>query len=183
MDGALAWVSEIARWIGQFVPRWEIVDTTQGAVKFVRGSQVHKLGPGWHVYWPLTTRFNTYPIVRQATDLRPQSLVTLDDRSILVGGLIVYEIHDVEAILARTFDPDDTIKDISLSAIHDVCCQKTWDELKQGQRSGALDRELRREAKKGLDDYGVRVLKMTLTDLAPCRVLKLVQSTSKEVGS
>jgi hypothetical protein len=66
--------------------------------------------------------------------------------------------------------------------VHDVCCQRTWEELKQEQRTGKLDRELRREAKKGLESYGVRVLKMTLTDLAPCRVFKLATNTSKDIG-
>lgn len=182
MGGALAWISEIVNWIGQFVPRWIILDTTKAGVKFVRGSKVVPLGPGWHLYWPLTTIIHTYPTARQATDLRGQVFVTSDDKAIIVGGLIVYEIKDVEAILARTFDPDDTIKDISLSAIHDVCCQKTWAELREGQRSGSLDRELRREAKKELDRYGVLVLKMTLTDLAPCRVLRLVSSSSTNIG-
>lgn len=182
MEGALAWISEIARWFGQFVPRWTIVDTTHGAVKFVRGSNVVTLSPGWHLWWPLTTNLVVYPTARQATDLRGQVLATFDDHTILVGGLIVYEIADIEAIVARTYDPEDTIKDIALSAVHDVCCQRTWEELKQEQRTGKLDRELRREAKKGLESYGVRVLKMTLTDLAPCRVFKLATNTSKDIG-
>lgn len=180
MEGALAWISELVNWLGQFIPRWEIVDTTHGAVKFVRGSKVVALGPGWHIYWPVTTKFETYPIARQASDLRTQTIVTKDDRTVAIGGQIVYEIADIEAILARTYDPEQTIKDISLTAIHDVCCQMTWDELKEAQRNGALDRNLRREAKKTLDSYGVKVLKTTLTDLAPCRVYRMVQSTAKD---
>jgi hypothetical protein len=50
----------------------------------------------------------------------------------------------------------------------------------KGLRAGALDRELREEAAKGLKSYGVKVLRTTLTDLAPARVLKIVQSTSKD---
>lgn len=178
MGGALEWISQIVGWVGQFIPRWVIVHTTHGAIKFVRGAKVVTLGAGWHLYWPLTTDFVTYPTARQAVDLRTQTFVTSDDRTIGVGGLIVYEIKDIAAILAHTFDPEVTIRDITASAIHDVCCRKTWDELKAGQRNGSLDRELRREASRGLERYGVKVLKTTLTDLAPCRVLKVIQSTS-----
>lgn len=180
MESALAWIGAIAEWVGRFVPRWEIVQTTHGAIKFVRGSKVVALGAGLHWFWPVTTEFYTYPVARQAVDLRAQTLVTRDDRVIIVGGMVVFEINDLEAIFAHTFMPDETIRDISLSAIHDVCCQQTWDELKEAQRSGKLDRDLRREVKRSLDSYGVKVLKTTLTDLAPCRVLKLVQSTSKD---
>lgn len=177
---ALDWIGQIADWIGRFIPRWEIVDTTQAAVKFVKGARVVALGPGIHWFWPITTEFVKYPVARQATDLRAQTLCTTDDKSIVVGGMVVYEITDVEAIVARTYEPDDTIRDIALSAIHDVCSQKSWDELRAAQRAGELDKELRREVAKELGKFGVKVLKTTLTDLAPCRVLKLVTSVSKD---
>jgi regulator of protease activity HflC (stomatin/prohibitin superfamily) len=180
MEGALAWIGQIAEWVGRFVPRWEIIPTTHGGVKFVKGHKVVPLGPGLHFFWPLVTELTTYPMARQAVDLRTQTFVTHDDKVIAVGGLIVYEIKDIAAILAHTYDPQETIRDITATAIHDVCCQKSWDELKAGQRSGSLDRDLRRETAKGLDSYGVKVLKTTLTDLAPCRVLKVISSSSKD---
>lgn len=180
LDTALGWVGQIAEWVGKFIPRWEIVNPVYGAIKFVRGSRVVPLGPGIHWYWPVTTEFHTHPIARQAVDLRAQTLVTTDDRSIVVGGLIVYKIEDIAKIVACTYDEDQTIRDIALSAIHDVCSQFSWADLKAEYRKGTLDTKLRREAQKGLDDYGVRVLKTTLTDLAPCRVIKLLQTTSKE---
>jgi len=180
VEGAFAWLSQLIAWFAQFVPRWQIITTTHGGVKFVRGSKVVPLGPGFHVYWPLVTELIMYPIARQAVDLRTQTFVTSDDKVIAVGGLIVYEIKDIAAILAYTFDPEETIRDIAAGALHDVCCQKSWDELKAGQRNGSLNRELRKDVAKGLDSYGVKVLKTTLTDLAPCRVLKVISSTSKD---
>lgn len=180
IESALGWVGQLAEWFGRFIPRWEIVDTVHGAIKFVRGSRVVSLGPGIHWFWPLTTDFHVYPIARQAVDLRAQTFVTTDDRVVVVGGLIVYEIDDIEKILAHTYDPEETVRDITLSAIHDVCCRFSWEDLKGEQRRGTLDTKLRREAQRGLEGYGVRVLKTTLTDFAPCRVLKLIQSNSKE---
>jgi regulator of protease activity HflC (stomatin/prohibitin superfamily) len=180
MDSALSWIGTIAGWVGQFFPRLEIVTTTHGAVKWVKGSKVIALGPGWHWYWPFTTKFESYPTARQAVDLRSQTITTADDKTIIAGGLIIYEIKDIEAICAHTFDADETIADICLSAVHDVLCTKSWAEIRDAQRSGNLDRDLRVEVRKSLDSYGVRVLKMTLTDLAPCRVIKLLQSTSHD---
>lgn len=180
MDSALAWIGSIADWVGKFFPRWEILDTTAGAIKFVRGSKVKVCGPGIHWYWPATTRFVAYPTARQAEDLRSQTFVTKDDKVIVVGGMIVYEVVNLEPLLAHTYDAPQTIKDISLTVVHDVCCQLTWEELKEQQRNGKLDRALRAEAKKVLEPYGVKVLKMMLTDCAPARVLKLLQSTSAD---
>lgn len=177
---ALDWIGQIADWIGRFIPRWEIVETTHGAVKFVKGARVVALGPGVHWFWPITTEFVSYPVARQAVNLRSQTLCSTDNKSIVVGGMVAYEITDIEAIVARTYEPDDTIREIALSAIHDVCCQKSWSELQAAERSGALNRELRREVAKELDQFGVKVLKARLTDLALCRVIKLMTSVSKD---
>lgn len=182
MDGALGWISAIAEWFGQFIPRWQIVPTTHGGVKFVRGAHVVKLEAGWHVYWPVTTQMVIYPVKRQANDLRAQTVVTTDNRTAVVGGLIVYEVSDIERLVAETFDPDDTIRDVALSAIHDVCIQYDWGGLHAAAQSGELDRALLKETRRNLERYGVRVLKMALTDLAPCRVYRLVQSNVQYSG-
>lgn len=177
---ALAWIGQIADFIGRFIPQWRIVPTNAGAVKFVRGAKAVPLGPGIHWFWPLMTEFIMHPTARQAVDLRAQTLATTDDKTIVIGGMVVYEIDNIEAILAHTFDPDESIRDVSLSVFHDVCCHLSWEEIKAGQRAGTLDRKLRRELRAQLKPFGVRVLKATLTDLAPCRVLKLVQSMAKD---
>lgn len=180
MGGALEWISKVAEWFGKFIPCWVLLDTTMGGVMFVRGKNVVEIGPGVHWYWPAWTKLDTYPTARQADDLRSQTMVTTDDKVIAVGGMIVYSVHSVATLLGSTYNPAATIKDIALSAIHDVCCQMSWPELKEAQRKGTLDTRLKNSAKKVLDEYGVTVLKVMLTDLAPCRVVKQIQSISQD---
>lgn len=175
MESALAWIGQIADWVSRFIPRWVIIDTTERGLKWIKGSRVVVCEPGIHWVFPATTSFIRHPVARQTNNLKSQTISLRDDRTIIVGGIVVFEIKDVEAAVANSYDIDDTIKDISLSAVHDVCCQLTWEEITEQQRSGELDRKLKTEARKELDKYGVRVLKMTLTDLAPTYVLKLVQ--------
>src|SRR5688500_18896585 len=128
MDAAFAWLSAIAEWLGMWIPRIQIINATHAGVKFVRGWKVVKLEPGFHIYWPLTTNVDTFPVVRQSIDLRTQTIVTKDGRTIVVGGLIVFEVDDVEKLLAQTFQPDSTIREIALAAIHAACCPLTWDD-------------------------------------------------------
>lgn len=180
MDGALAWISQIAQWFGQFIPRWQVLEPTQAACKFVGGKKTIVQRDGILVWWPVWTEVTIYPVARQANDLRAQTVVTTDGKTYTVGGMIVYEIEDVEKIVAHTFDPDDTIRDVALTAIHDVCIQHSEATLMDTARSGKLDREMRAEAKKQLDAYGVKVLRVALTDLAPCRVYRVVNSTATE---
>jgi regulator of protease activity HflC (stomatin/prohibitin superfamily) len=183
MDAALGWIGQIVSWIGQFIPRWLIVRTTHGAVKWVAGKRVVPLGPGLHFWWPVVTEVMLYPVARQSTNLRGQALVTKDDKTILVSGLVVYEVRDIEKLIAQTFDPDDTIEEISLSVINNVLCRKTWRQLRDDHESGKLDKELLHRARLALAPYGVHVLKTTLTDLAPCRVIKLASGAEKVAWS
>jgi regulator of protease activity HflC (stomatin/prohibitin superfamily) len=174
---AFAWLTQIIEWFGQFVPRWVILDTTTGGVKFVKGSRVVALGSGVHWYWPATTKFHTYPTASQTDELRSQTIVTTDDKTIDVCALLRYEVSDIGNLLSRNYEAKTAIADVSLTAIHDVCCRMSWDELKTEQRKSTLKTKLKNAAKKELEDMGVAVLEVTLTDMAICRVLKLKQST------
>jgi regulator of protease activity HflC (stomatin/prohibitin superfamily) len=152
MDAALAWIGQLAEFIGRFFPRLILLDPRTGGVKFVRGRVIKKLRP-LDIYWPLVTTYDTYPVVRQTDNLVTQTIVTKDNRTIAVGGMIVYEVTDVEKLLTTVHHAMRAVQDIALTAIHDVCCNMTWDELKDAQRRGTLDTETEEAAKKQL---GVR---------------------------
>lgn len=178
MDSAFAWLSQIIEWFGQFIPKRELVDPTHRALKFVRGKPGVTLQPGMHFYWPITTTFFSHPIVRQAIDLRSQTFMTTDEVTAIAGGLVVYEVSDVELLVGHTYDPDITIREIAIGEIHGVLCSMTWSEIRTTLAAGKLDTRLRVEVRKALEKYGVRVLNVTLTDLAKCRVIKLFNSNS-----
>lgn len=180
MNDALGWIGQVIDWVGKFIPRWVIIDTTMAGVKFVSGSKVVVCPPGIHWYWPARTLIVIHPTARQTHNLKSQTITLRDEKVIIVGGLCVFEIKDIEKVVAQTYDPDEAIKDISLSAIHDVCCLLSWAEITEQQRDGRLDRALKSEAARELNKYGVKVLKMTLTDMAPARVLKIVQATTND---
>lgn len=169
------WLDKLAEYLAAFVPRLAIVDTTHGAVKFRYGKQPIALKPGLHFYWPLVTKFVTYPTARQSTDLRTVTTVTSDNVTLLVGGMIVYEIEDIGAIVAHTWDPDNTINDLAISAIADVVCGRyTYQELLLKRHNGELEKELFDRLKADLEDYGVRVLTVRLPDMCPTTVVKMV---------
>lgn len=177
---ALAWIGQAIEWFGRFIPRWVILNTTEGAIKFVAGSRVRVCGPGIWWYWPARTEFVSYPTARQTDRLTTQTICTADDRTIIVGGLLVYKIEALDQLLPVMHNAEAAMRDIALTAVHDVCCGMNWDELKGEQRKGTLDTKLKNAAQKQLTEYGVRVVKLMLTDLAPCRVLKISQTVAKE---
>jgi regulator of protease activity HflC (stomatin/prohibitin superfamily) len=180
MESAFAWIGAIVEWVGEFIPRRVIIDPTVRGIKFVGGKKVVVLEEGVHWYWPFWTRFAQHPIRRQAVDLRSQTLMTKDGKTIVVGGMVVYEVRDVEALFVQTYDTDQTVKDIALTAIHDTLAQMSWADIRKEQEHSVLNRLLREAVRKELNRYGVRVLKVSLTDLAPTRVIRLVQSQATD---
>lgn len=183
LDNALGWIGQVFEWIGRFVPRWEIVEPTMSGVKYVRGARVVVCPAGIHWYWPVTTKWEVHQVARQADRLESQTIVTADGKVIDVGGLLVYKINNLETLVTTCYSPMSLIQDIALSAVHDVCCDMTWDELTAAQRKGTLVTRLRNEAKKQLQDYGVEIVKCMLTDLAPTKVLRVNQSHAREGSS
>jgi regulator of protease activity HflC (stomatin/prohibitin superfamily) len=178
MDAALGWIGEIVRGLLRFFPRVEIVDTTQAGVKFVKGKHVKPFGPGLLVYWPLVTELKFYPTARQPLNLPSQTLQTKDGKTVAVGGAVEYRVPDPTFLLTEVLDPDQTIRLIAAGAFHKVITGLSYEEL-----SGAPKRALtllRLELRERLSHLGVRVVSVKLTDFAPTRVYKLIQSTSAD---
>jgi regulator of protease activity HflC (stomatin/prohibitin superfamily) len=180
LDSALGWIGQIAGWVGNFIPRWYINDTTMGAVKYVRG-QPHRCDAGQiHWIWPATTTIVFYPIARQTDRLETQTIESSDGKTFLVSGTITYEVDNIMQLVPTTHSPVATIADLAMTAVHDVCCDMDWETLQREQRKGTLKTKLRNEAQRQLKDYGVRVLKLQLNSLARCRVLRVSQTTGSE---
>lgn len=180
MDSALAWIGQIAAWVGQWIPRWNILDTTEGAIKYVGGKRPVSCGPGIHFWWPARSTFVIHPTARQTDRLETQTMESKDGKTFIVSAMITYSVDDLLALVTTTHSPFHTITDIAMGAVHDICCELDWAELQNQQRRGTIKTLLRNEAQKQLSQYGVKVIKLQLNSLAKCRVLKLSQSTSSE---
>lgn len=198
MESALAWIGQIASWIGQWIPRWSILDTTEGAVKyrgylcpfavrralsrnaFVGEMKVLACGPGIHFWWPANSTFIIYPIARQTDRLETQTMETSDGKTFLISGTLTYSVDDLMMLIPTTHSAMRTVIDIAMTAVHEVCCDMTWDELQLEQRKGTLKTKLKNAAQRQLTEYGVKVIKLQLNSNARCRVLKISQSTASE---
>ena len=170
MDSALGWIGQIAAWLRQFIPKWIVIPTTHGGVKWVKGKRLVHLTPGIHWYWPVVTLLQTYPIVRQSVDLRPQVMVSADTKTFSAGVVVTYTVDDLTQLLSTTFDPDEVMSEISLAAIYSVLTTMTLEELQTNDISTALTDAIQDLVK----PYGVHVVRAALTEMAPCRVVKLI---------
>jgi hypothetical protein len=77
----------MVEWLGAFVPRWVILDSVDGAVKYVKGKPKF-CAPG-HIwwYWPVTTLWQQYPMARQTDRLESQTMETTDGKATSVVSI------------------------------------------------------------------------------------------------
>lgn len=180
MDSAFAWLRDCAEWLGRFIPKWVILDTTEGAIKYKGGKTPIVCGPGIHIYWPVRSTFVPYPTARQTDRLETQTMESADGVTFLVSGTVTHEVVDLGLLVPCTHSPSTTIVDLAMSAVHDICSDRTWAELNARGSRRSLKTALKNEAQKQLSEYGVKVHKLQLNTLARCRVFKVSQSNANE---
>jgi hypothetical protein len=180
MDSALAWIGQIAEWFGQFIPRRVVLDTTEGAVKWVNGCDPVYCPPGKHWWWPWTTKWSVFPTVRQTVSIETQTLESLDGKTFIVSGTLTYSVTDLLKLLTTTHDADTAIAEMASTTMGDTLTGMTWEALYNEQRRGTIKTKLKNGAKNELEVIGVNVIRFKINSLARCRVLKVSQSTASE---
>lgn len=172
----LEWLGQIMDTLGKFFPRMVIVRATQAGVRWRRGKHVKPLQPGLHWFWPITTEVEVIVTARQTLNLPPQTLMTQDKVKLATSAVLVYSVYDiVRAIGQQNWDVDGTASDIAQAAVVEVISSTPYDELTT-EIVGKVEKRLTATAGKRLRRYGVRVHRCALTDLAECRVFRLIQN-------
>ena len=174
---ALSWLGDIFETILRFLPHLRIVKVTQGGVKMRRGSEISVLTPGLWSYWPIITTLDVVTTVRDTVDLNGQTFTTKDGKSVLVSGMVMYAVSDVQKRLTTAPDYTNTICDVAMNVIHDVLIQYEWQQIRDGINTGTLGKELKKEAQRELRSFGIEIISLGLKDLAPVRVFKIVQDS------
>jgi regulator of protease activity HflC (stomatin/prohibitin superfamily) len=192
VEVALGWLGDIFRMILSFIPRIILVRTTHQGVKWKWGYNVCELNhdngvrilklrkhripihfprTGIHIYWPLVSEYEVVPIKRQTVNMVPQYLMTEDGQTVGVSGILVYEIGDVEKLLTECYDYDETIRDLSLATVKDII---TANQLRYIQTHGKeIDKQLTLTLREQLRRFGVRTIRVTLSDFTKSRTIAL----------
>lgn len=168
MSSALDWIGDLVRYVANVVPRLVLIRSTHRAVKFVR-AEAREIGPGLHVWWPITTEIEVTPIVRQVISLDQQILETKDKRTVVADGVLVYEISDLTKFLVENFNADDNVKEIAQAALREAILSLDFSEINSGRVK--LDHRLTARANDLLEPFGVVALSLKLQSFAAGQVV------------
>lgn len=172
MTNLFEWLGDIIEWFGKFIPRMEIIRSTHKAVKFVRGKNLKSVEPGLCVYWPLVTELDIIPAERQTKNLPPQRLTTKDDIRVVCAAIVVFKVVDQLRAVGKSWDYEDTIRDISMGAIASIIMDTNYDTLRKGNPS-EVGEELTKLCRKRLRRFGIGIYSCFITDLCKANVMAL----------
>lgn len=168
MNEAFAFIHEFVTWIASFIPHVGICATTHGGVRFRRGNRVKVIKPGLYVWMPICTEIKMICVVAKPYDIPSQALTTKDLKSIAVSITLTCEIEDSQKACTETEDVDNTILDIAACAATPVMFKR--DFKKTLEEYPKVLKEILEEARKLLRPYGVKVIKVGITDITEAKV-------------
>jgi regulator of protease activity HflC (stomatin/prohibitin superfamily) len=165
------WVNDIMQWFGDLVPDWDLLERTNGGIKFKPGDKIEVLVPGkLYWWWPATMSVQTLPIKRQTLSFN-QRLTTKDEITISCNTVIVYEVEDVVKAIVETHDFEDTIVEVSQKLTVKPIMSREFAAIREDMaESNEMRNELTRAARSLLGEYGVRVLDAYVSDFTETRV-------------
>jgi regulator of protease activity HflC (stomatin/prohibitin superfamily) len=186
MDSALGWIGELVAWIANWIPQLFHVKITEKAIKYIK-DKARLVEPGIHVYWPITTQVETYPVVRQVMELPNQTVVCKDETSpggttnVVVGGVVIYSITDLYMFMVDNYDAADSMSEAAQTGIRKAVLAESVQSINAGR--AAIDHRLTREVQNVVKTFGVEVETARLTTFAPTQVLSLLGDGSVNLGT
>lgn len=158
---------EFIQKVGRFFLPFVVVDQWEEGVILRFGKFNRTIGPGFHWVIP----WIDYPVrvsaVTTTTSLKAQSVVTKDGRVVTAEAIIRWRLQDVKAFVLDVWDANNVIVDTTQGAIADALRSVEFD-------SPELHKRVLAESRKALVRFGVKVESVTLTTLAPVRVMRLI---------
>ena len=168
--------NELIQWIKEFwneVNPFFIVREYQEALLLRNGKFRTLLKAGFHVKLPFLEEYIAQHIVQTTQSLSAQSLVTNDGKNIVVRAMVKYRIVDVKTYLLEVFDAVDAISDVTQGIIKNIIMSKSFEECLDNELDNLITKKCRAEIKK----FGVEIMQVTLTDIAPIRSYRLINDT------
>lgn len=165
----IQWVKECWNEINPFF----IVKEYQEALLLRFGKFKKLCKPGFHMKLPFVEEYIYQYIVQTTQSLSAQSLITKDGKNIVVRAMVKYKVVDSRVYLLEVFDAADAITDVTQGVIKNIIMAKSFEECLDNELDNMITKKCKSEIKK----FGVEVMQVTLTDIAPIKSFRLINDT------
>ena len=166
------WLADWFEWLVELLKFWSIVDQYEEGVLLRLGRYKRSLTPGlvWHL--PLyLDRVLTDNVVPTTLNLDEQILTSLGGQTLVISIMIRWRIHDIRKILLEVEDAEEVLADCSMGELARSVQNSESREIMSADWIDTLYRRIRRRGWA----WGIEVQEVQVTDLAPAKVLRVVQ--------
>lgn len=147
-----------------------VIDQFEKGVLLRLGKYNKTLEPGLHGKLPIIDAVLTVEAVQTTLRIQPQTLTTKDGVTVTTSAVLRYEIHDPKSFLLDVWEGRDAVNDIALAEIKQTVTDSNWEDLRKSEAEKEIIKNIRRSIK----DYGVAVKKFGFADLARMKTIRLV---------
>lgn len=151
----------------KLLPRLVLVPATHEGAAFVFGRNVRRWGAGLHWYWPVATQYKMIAVVRQTQLIQSKVVMTRHHQTVIVGALLANYVDDGVTALAKVADLASDVMEGSHGTIYETINTYTLEEI-QSDRTAFKD-VLTQRASDAMNGYGIQIIQVQLTELAPTR--------------
>jgi regulator of protease activity HflC (stomatin/prohibitin superfamily) len=155
-----------------------IVSDYEGGVILRLGRYNREIKPGLHWKIPLAENAIVTSTVITTMALRPQTLTTRDDLTVVLSAIVKYHICDVRSYLLDIWDSADVINDLTLGTIRQIVASVDYQDL----RGDLIEEEVLKTIRDEASRYGVDIHKVTFSDLGKVRSFRLITNEPSDLS-
>ena len=148
----------IVTFIHDILP-FKIVDQWEQGVHLRFGRFFRVVYPGLNWKVPFFDQVLTTPVITQTVNLKPQTVTSLDEKSVVLTSIVRYHIVDVEKFLLGVMHANDVLVDTTQGIIRDVVEGTKWEDLYD------LSNIVRPEVNDFVGKWGITVEQVSFPDL------------------
>jgi membrane protease subunit HflK len=148
----------IVTFIHDILP-WKIVDQWEKGVHLRTGNFLKVVNPGLNWKIPFFDQILATPVITQTVNLSPQTVTSVDDKSVVLSSIVRYHIHDVEKFLLGVMHANDVLVDTTQGIIRDVVEGSKWTDLYE------LGSVVTPEVNEQVEKWGITVEQVSFPDL------------------
>jgi regulator of protease activity HflC (stomatin/prohibitin superfamily) len=160
--------------LGKDVLLWVVIEEWNEAVLLRFGKFVKVLKPGIHFKIPFFDSVWETETITQSIDMNPQSITTADGKNIVVKAIIRFSVVDTKTYVMSIMKPHDVLVDTTQGMIREIIEDTRWYDLV------GIDKQLTTEVGKFMRRWGIKVEKVTLTDLAEIPSYRVIMNKEEK---
>lgn len=166
-------ISLIQQFINELNPIF-IIDEWEEAVVLRFGKFSRTVKPGIYFKVPFFDAVWKHTVITQSIDIPPQSVTTADNKNVVVKGIIRFTIPDIKTFLLTINQPQDVLTDTTGGMIREIIEDTAWSSIID------IDKKLTSEVGKFVKRWGIKVEKVTLTDLQVANSIRVIQDATHQ---